>query len=246
MRRAPIAVLAVAGIVVTWAGEARAIRPFITDDARVVGARLLQLETWVVADRGRFEHWAVPAFGPTDYIELTVGAVHGASYERGAPSRYGMAGPLLQAKLLLHAAKMNGWPGLALAGGMIPGLGFGGFETPMSGFLYVAVTMSIGERERLLIHANLGVHVDDVVTNPVAGLGAQVRTVRGLHAVGEIVYGDPYAGDTGAVVQGGFRYIFNDHVQLDGTAGVGIAHPHGTPRPPWGSLGLRLVSSPLW
>jgi hypothetical protein len=69
MRRACV-VLALVGL----AAPARAIRPFITDDARVVGARTLQLENWVVASGHAFEHWAVPAFGPTDYIELTVGA----------------------------------------------------------------------------------------------------------------------------------------------------------------------------
>jgi hypothetical protein len=70
--------------VLCWTLHAHAIRPFITDDARVVGAHLLQLETWVQADAEQLQHWVLPAFGPTERIELTLGAVHGASY--GQPS----------------------------------------------------------------------------------------------------------------------------------------------------------------
>ena len=41
-----------------------------------------------------------------------------------------------------------------------------------------------------------------------------------------------------------FRYIFNDHIQMDGTAGVGLWGDKC--REPWGTLGLRVVSNPLW
>jgi hypothetical protein len=55
---------------------ARAIRPFVTDDARVVGGKLLQLETWVLVDRLVLEHNALVAVGPTDWLELTAGLLH--------------------------------------------------------------------------------------------------------------------------------------------------------------------------
>ncbi len=226
------------------ATRAHAIRPFITDDARVVGARLLQLETWVQAEATRLQHWVLPAFGPTEHIEVTIGAVHGATYG-GEKSGYAVAGPLFQMKLLVRNAKPNGWPGVALAGGVLTPFGRGGFETKgAAGFVYVAFTESLFHAERLLVHVNVGVSMGGSWMTPTWGIGAQVRVVRGFHAVGEIVYGDAYAGDTGGAVQGGFRYIFDDHIQMDGTAGVGLWGENR--REPWGTLGLRVVSNPLW
>jgi hypothetical protein len=231
-------------VVVALTAPAHAIRPFITDDARVVGAHLLQLETWMQVDSTQAQHWVLPAFGPTDHIELTLGAVHGASYSDG-PARYAIAGPLVQGKLLVREAHRNGAPGVALAAGYVSPAGRGGFETAQgAGFLYLALTESIGEHERLLVHANVGLSVGGHWMTATGGIGAQVRVIRGFHLVGEVVHGDAYAGDTGGAVQGGFRYIFNDRIQMDGTAGVGIWGDER--RPPWGSLGLRVVSGRLW
>jgi hypothetical protein len=234
---------------VAFAPRVWAIRPFITDDARVVGRRLLQLETWAQVDESTFQHWVLPAFGPTDQIELTVGAVHGAVYGR-EPVEYAINGPLLQMKILLYPAQPNRWPGVALAGGALLPFGRGGFEPPRaSGFVYVAFTESLFSQERLLVHANIGVSLPTQADGAVAaamtaGLGAQLRLIWGLHAVAEIVHGDAYTGSLTGAFQSGFRYIFSDHVQLDMTAGAGL---WGDPRrPPWASIGIRLVSSPLW
>lgn len=41
------------------------VRPFITDDARVVGNRLTQLESWYRQDKGGIEQWILTAYGPT-------------------------------------------------------------------------------------------------------------------------------------------------------------------------------------
>jgi len=224
--------------------RAEAIRPFITDDARVVGRHTLQLETWVQAEATQLQHWVLPAFGPTERLELTIGAVHGATYGDG-PATYAVAGPLLQAKWLVRAAVPNRGPGFALAGGVVTPLGRGGFQTPGgAGFAFLAITESIGDAERLLIHANLGLSIGEDWMTPTFGVGAQLRVVAGLHVIGEIVYGDSYAGDNGGAVQAGFRYIFGDHVQMDGTAGVGLWGAER--RPPWGTLGLRIVSNQLW
>lgn len=225
-----------------------AIRPFVTDDGRVVGEALLQLETWLQVDRGSVQHWLMPAFGPHDRMEVTVGVVHGATYGAEAP-RYSLNGPLVQVKILLEHAQMNSWPGGAIAFGSLLPLGFGGFPGTQGGFTYLALTENLGENERLLIHANVGVSVrqhEDRVgygARPLLGLGAQLRTVAGLHAVGEIAYGDAFTGEDTGIVQLGGRYIFNDHVQMDFTVGHGI---FGTLRPLWGTLGLRLVTGELF
>jgi hypothetical protein len=153
-------------------------------------------------------------------------------------------------KVLLFHARMNRWPGMAVAGGVRIPAGIGPF-TPLGsgeGFAYLALTEWIGEGERVLIHVNLGLSVhalpDGNQVAPTAGLGTQIRMVAGLHGVSEIVHNDAYAGATGGAVQVGFRYILGEHVQLDATFGIGTWG--ADPRPPWGSLGLRLVSHPLW
>lgn len=236
------------------APEAHAIRPFITDDARVVGAKHLQLETWWRRDKDTLQHWALFAFGPNDHVELTLGGAYGlssiVSRDPGVSSpTFAFNLPLLQGKFLLREAEPNSLPGFAVATGIVPPLGTGGLEPPgPSGFVYVAFTESLFDEERLLVHANLGATV--LVAkghDPMSatwGVGMQLRTFAAFHLVGEFFSGDPYAGGAGGAAQGGFRYIFNDHVQLDATIGGGVFG--ATPLPVWATSGIRLVSHDLW
>ena len=53
------------------------VRPFITDDARVVGDKLAQLETWLRFDKEAGQHWIMGAYGPNKKLELAVGGVYG-------------------------------------------------------------------------------------------------------------------------------------------------------------------------
>lgn len=249
------------------AAPARAIRPFVTDDARVVGHRLAQLETWLVLDRLVLEHNAFAAVGPTDWLELTLGVTHGRDHA-GPDRGYSITGPVLQGKALILPAVDNGRPGAAVAAGVIPPFGTGAFPPPGWGaFVYGALTESLLD-ERLLIHANLGFAVGDegstassigftggsrhnVRTLVTVGLGAQARVVAGLHAVTEFYYGDPYDPRTDfPAMQAGFRYVFNDHVQTDGTFGTTLmavtdAGGHAQVEQ-WASMGVRLVTPELW
>lgn len=244
-----------------------AIRPFVTDDARVVGDKLAQLETWILVDRLVLEHNALVAIGPTEWLELTVGLTHGGVHS-GAERGYSITGPIVQAKALLVPARNNSWPGFALAAGVLPPLGHGAFTPPgWGGFVYLALTESLFE-EWLLLHANVGVAIGDggastsslgfggssagrVRTLVTAGFGLQARLVAGLHGVAEVYYGDPYDPRTNfPAIQSGFRYIFNDHVQIDGTFGstltaVESAGGHAQTEQS-GTLGLRLVTPELW
>lgn len=242
---------------------AYAIRPFVTDDARVVGNKLAQLETWVLLDRSVFEHNALAAIGPTDWLELTMGFTHGSVHS--APRRgYSITGPILQGKALVIPARDNSWPGFAVTIGTLPPLGYGAFTPPSwNGFAYAALTESLFD-EWLLFHANVGIAVGNEEVQPsngssnrrvrtllTAGFGLQARIVAGLHGIAEIYYGDPYDPRTNfPAMQTGFRYIFNDDVQIDctfGTTLTEIAHPGGHAQTePWGTLGLRLVTPELW
>jgi hypothetical protein len=231
--------------------RAHAVRPFVTDDARVVGRAHLQLETYFRRDRYALQHWLLPAFGPTDWLEVTLGAVHGASGMQSLEDHphYSFAGPLAQAKLLLHDTVPNKPPGLALVVGGISEAGHGGFEPPgESGFAYLAASQSFIKEDAFLIHANVGVAA--VIAEGFApvrvtyGLGTQVATVLDFHLIGEITSGDPYAPGSGAAYQLGFRQIWNDHLQLDFTFGGGLWGDD--PLPFFVSSGIRIVSHELW
>ncbi len=236
--------------------SAHAVRPFITDDARVVGKHQAQLETWIRRDRGSTQHWVVPAFGPTAAIEVALGGLHGSS-ENPQPAHYALGAPLLQAKLLAHAAVTDGLPGVAFIGGTFLPFGFGGFEAPPSGFLYMALTEAL-HGDAYLFHANLGVtgarieERDNVRQSVIRrdrfrvtwGLATQLHIVSVMHLAAEVFSGDPYAEVSGGAGQAGFRFVLSDHVQLDSAIGSGL---WGEPRISlWGSLGVRLVTSPLF
>lgn len=251
MPRRPIALLFVTSFAAGVAAPSRAeaVRPFITDDARVVGGRSLQVETWIRADAESFQHWLLVGFGPVGPLELTLGAVHGTVYGGHAEQGYAAAGPLLQAKVLLREPTPNAWPGVALSAGIQPPLHYGGFgAVGWDGFGYVAVTESLGHEDRVLLHVNLGFYATTAaVQSPWVftwGVGAQVRLWGPINAVAEIFSGDPYAGGSGAATQVGTRIVLNTNVQLDATVGVGL---WGDPTlPVWGTAGLRLASNRLW
>lgn len=227
--------------------DARAIRPFITDDARVVGKGRVQLESWWRRDRLSLQHWALPAVGPTQWLEVTLGGVYGAS-QLGHPSArptFAIGGPVAQAKLLLRETIPNKPAGMAIVVGGIPPAGRGGFEAPgWSGFSYLAVSQGFIKEDDLLIHANVG--ISSVSAPGLApakltwGVGTQVETLYDFHLIAEIFSGDPYVQGAGGALQAGFRVIFNDHVQLDGTAGSGLWGDAVMPL--WFSSGIRVVS----
>ncbi|HEU4411092.1 MAG TPA: hypothetical protein VFS43_37915 [Polyangiaceae bacterium] len=248
-RGGPVA-CACAGAALLVAPEAGAVRPFITDDARVVGDRAAQFETWLRADRRALQHWVAAGVGPVGPLEATLGGVYGRE-----DGRLAYALPLLQLKALaLETRPGAGWPGVAFAvGGFGPsGPGSRGHLRPANfdRFGYVALTQSVlPGGDDLLLHQNVGLFVakrsegrDPVIT---WGVGTQARLWGGLHFVGEIFSGDPYAAASGAAVQAGVRYFVSSVVQVDSTVGRGI---WGEPALPlWGTLGLRIASAPgLW
>ncbi|HRG99560.1 MAG TPA: hypothetical protein PLR99_25110 [Polyangiaceae bacterium] len=230
--------------------EAHAIRPFITDDARVVGKGHLQLETYWRRDRSSLQQWVLPAIGPTDWMELTLGGVHGLSQlgRAGAPL-YAVGGPLLQGKFLLRETVPNKPPGVAVSGGVLAPVGRGGFEAPgWSGFSYLAFTQAFLKEDDFLIHANLGFSAVSAPGMAPAkftwGVGTQVETLYDFHLIAEVFSGDPYVQGSGGAYQAGFRMIFNDHIQLDGTWGGGLWGD--TRLPVWFSSGVRIVSHDLF
>ncbi len=219
------------------------VRPFITDDARVVGTRLTQMESWYRQDEGGIEQWALVAYGPYSWLELTFGGVFGAERLPTA-TEFGFGVPLLQAKFLLKEYLPYQLPGVGFVIGSFLPSGSGALKPEGYGaFSFLTVTQCFGKQDDVLLHLNLGTNYLDGSLDDkwqfTWGLGTQLRALGGFHLVGEVFSGDPYVPGSGLSYQVGFRHFFSDDVQIDGTLGEGISGD--SPLPIWFSFGIRLV-----
>lgn len=221
------------------------VRPFITDDARVVGNQLGQFESWIRVDKEGGEGWVMVAYGVNKKMELSIGGVMG--YEKSAPKEvhFSYALPLIQVKYMFKEYQPNKMPGFGVVGGTFLPVGKGAFKPSGYGaFGFFTVSQCFGEGEKVLIHANLGgsyLHIDN--SNEFLttwGVGSQIKVIKGMHFVGEIFSGDPYVPGAGIAYQTGFRYFVSDLFQFDMTVGEGI---HGQNKIPfWYSAGIRIVT----
>lgn len=227
------------------------VRPFITDDARVVGGRLAQLETWLRFDRESGQHWLMAAYGPTDKLEISLGGLYGYWLETQSSGThkhlFSYALPLVQVKYLFREYVPNKPPGVALVLGSFFPLGRGFFVPPGYGsYSYATVTQSFGKNDLALFHLNVGANYYKEQSSgrhnfiPTWGFGNQTRVYKGFHLVGEFFSGDPYVPGTGLSFQVGFRHFFSDLIQIDGTVGKGVGG--STILPLWFSGGVRLVA----
>jgi hypothetical protein len=226
-----------------WYRELSEVRPFITDDARVVGHRLAQFESWARLDRGSIEHWVLTAYGPRPWLELTAGGVWGAEITPGQWEA-SFALPLVQAKFLLKPYGHGKPPGFAAVVGSFFPWGLGGFRPEGYGsFGFLTVSQCFGKQENLLLHANLGTNYLHVAGENewllTWGFGIQARTYKGFHLVGEIFSGDPYIPGSGTAWQAGFRHFISEFLQVDMTLGKGISG--NPPMELWGTAGVRWV-----
>ncbi len=231
------------------APPARAGRPLITDDAGVVGVRTAQVESWLHVDETVWEHWIMAAIGPAAPLELALGGVWGLA-EDGEDRALGAGGPVAQAKFLAREPTPGGWPGAAVAAGARAPSGPEAFAPPgWSGYGYLALTSSPFEADRVVVHLNAGVSVldDDGAerqVGPTLGLASQFRLVGELQAVGEVFTADPHGDLAATAGQLGLVYGLSESFQIDATAGTGLS---GDPRPGWwATIGIKLVSPPLW
>jgi hypothetical protein len=238
--------LLIAGVFLLISSRAHAVRPFITDDARVVGDRAAQVESWLRLDRKTQEHWVAAAIGPVEPLEFSLGMVHGL-----AESKYTLAAPLLQFKVLARETTPGViWPGVALVAGTLGPYGTGELKGEIwDNFGYLALSESLDSRDHVLFHQNLGLLLvrgergrEPQIT---WGVGTQIHLFRGLHFVGEVFSGDPYATTSSGAFQVGGRHFLSRFVQLDATLGRGL-WGGDTRLPLWGSVGIRIASDPYW
>jgi len=234
-----------------------AVRPFITDDARVTPAHTFLTETSLRLDENRFQNLTLFALGFTNKLEGTIGFTDGILLkdEEGTAYQFSVAGPLLQLKYLFNEQKgQHGIPAFAVEAGASAPYGLGSKDFPpqvWSEFFVLLMSKSFSSHpEHLNLHINLGFtnsHFSEGRTGQefVWGVGLQYHLFRDIiYGVTEVVSGDPYGVSKGAVYQIGLRFFITERMQLDTSYGSGL---WGDPRPGWFlGFGFRFFTNPLW
>jgi len=226
--------------------SALAVRPFITDDARIAGPREFQIESSLRVDKERFQNLNVFSLGVLDKLEVSLNFIDGFMLEDETKYNLSIAGPGLQLKYLFTDGKTSAFPATALVAGFVPPWGTGSetFSPPSwSDYAYLAVTKYFfKDWESLNLHFNLGFtnsYEDKVKTNTTWGIGLQSHLVNKLYLCTEIFSGDPYAITPGALFQVGLRYFISDKMQIDLSTGRGL---YGDPMLDYYmGFGLRVV-----
>ena len=221
-----------------------AVRPFITDDGVTSKRRTMQWESWGLFDKYSGQQWNQFSYGITDWFEVAFGGVWGYDRSEFGHAKFSFSMPMLETKFLLCEYEPRKQPGIALATGTSLPYGKREFVPPGYGaYSFLAATYVFNEDEKFTVHGNFGVNYLRVSNEnqfiPYGGLATQIKLYKGLHVVGEVIAGDPYAPKTGIAYQAGFRYFISDVCQVDAEIGQGLAGKEKMPF--WVGFGARFV-----
>jgi hypothetical protein len=237
-----------AALTILFAPPVWAVRPFITDDAAIIGFKRIELANWLLIDKYAGQFWHSANIGLHDRVEMTLAMFWGYDKPGGDNhAKMSFTAPLLQTKFLLRDYEPDGLPGMTVAVGSDLPYGTGAFVPRGYGaFAFASVTQCIGKEENVLIHTNLGITYlregGENHTGITWGTGTQVKIHKGFHCVGELVSGDPYVHGAGIAYQLGIRQFVSDKLQVDCALGNGIGG--GVNKTPlWVSCGIRYVVS---
>ena len=208
------AAAALAVVAMTLPAPARAARPMITDDARLVDPKACQVESWMRVNRGRADElWAIPSCNPTGNLELALG---GSLLRDGSGLSTGNS--LAQAKTLFRPLVPNGF-GWGLAVGIAHDPAIGTTANLIDNlYAYVPASLSLAD-DAVVLHLNLGALHDRHahVTRGTWGLGTEVRLFGRTQLIAETF------GESGSRPFGhaGLRiWLIPDHLQVDTTLGL--------------------------
>lgn len=248
-------------------GPAYAVRPFVTDDARIADYGQIESESWMEVTHAEKEFGDSPGFNtmlgitPLDWLEI----IAGTGGARSSNGKWAVANPVIQTKFLFTQAQNDGSPGYALTTGAT----FDAGQTTLAagsttdeavnpkyqlGDNYYAIGLMT---HRLLddtvqLHINLGLRAEHqtglgLLLRPYWGIGLDAEVLRkDIHAIAEAYAGDPlqynapqYAGQFGA------RWIYSDYVNVDLTFGaqptMSTYRQTTSAVEVWGQVGLRLL-----
>ena len=246
---------------------ALAVRPFVTDDARIADYGQIETESWMEVTHTEGGFGDAPGFNtmvgvtPLDWLEI----IAGTGVARSSNDKWAIANPVIQGKLLFTRAEADGSPGYAFSSGATfdagqTTLAAGGTvdeslnPTYKLGDNYYAMGLMTYRLldDTLQVHSNFGLRAEHqsgigLRLRPFWGIGLDMEVIReDIHAIAEAYAGDPlqynaplYAGQFGA------RWIYNDYVNVDLTFGaqptMDTYRQATSSVEVWGQLGVRLL-----
>jgi len=212
---------------------ARAARPMMTDDARIVDPKSCQIESWVRDSKHMTEYWAQPGCNVGENAEITIGG----SLE-GENGHSSFANEIYQIKSIIRPIDIN-QTGYSIV--------LGNARDPKRAMnkaiqdWYLNVPISYPYNDRLVIHTNLGVtHLTDERTEKINwGLSSEYNYNERVDLISEVFN----QSSNSTYFQFGLRYwLIKNRAQIDTTYMNSFNHIGEDQS---FSVGLRLLSLPF-
>ncbi len=220
--------------------ESWAVRPFVTDDARIVNIGQLETESWAEMRLARgsapgFHVASLQGYSPTDRLEIIAGVI-GLDYQE---RRLSLDDIVFQPKYLIYRSFNSLIPSVSAAAA---------FLSPISGnrqqwnnyamfhaswFLFTPQGSPDPYDNGLAIHVNLGMKGQydaglggRQTAKPYWAIGFETITfAREIRFLGEIFNGDPFLyQEEFPAFQTGFRWYKSSNVQWDLVVGGARTH----------------------
>jgi len=227
---------------------AEAVRPFVTDDARIIDYGQVEMETWTEFSRSPGDssvaQHIMAGVTLTDWLEIIAGGGIGMD-QTGLT----ISNPALQSKILFSPIQDNGLPGLAMATGLTFPVGQGALYSDATGLFAMGMATSSFWDEWLLVHLNLGlagaIEAQRFSPRFYWGLGIDAGLVHpDVRLIAEVYAGDPLDAIAAPyAMQTGLRWLYSEHLNFDLTVGLQpeIGSSHANAFEVWGQLGIRIL-----
>lgn len=209
---------------------AHAVRPFVTDDARIIDYGQLELESWLETSHAAGRYSPAPGLNfiggitVNDWLQFLAGS--GVGLDSNGDTT--VSNPVVMGKILLKAAALNGAPGYAISAGTTfnRGRGEGLYDDGRVTSLVGMTTYRLLD-DALNIHLNVGARTDSPngqksKSRIFWGVGFDAEAFNeDMRVIGEVFAGDPLELNAPKIaMQTGVRWMFSDYTQLDVTFGL--------------------------
>lgn len=228
------------------ASSVSALRPFVTDDARIIEVGQLEFETWAdtaIAD----SHWTpvlslngTASTSFTDYLQVLLGT--GLGIESNGETS--ISNPVSIIKVLIKESKPKTF-GLATSFSTTYNAGFGKQYDNGTAYTISGISTYRSKNDFLNLHLNLGAKIDQnenqgTTAKPYWGVGLDFKTPKkNLRYIIEAYAGDPFqVSAPNYAFQTGFRLIKSDKQSFDLITGI---QPEGDSVETWVQIGYRMV-----
>ncbi len=212
-----------------WATQVHAVRPFVTDDARIIDHGQIEMESWFETGRSHGEWDPAPGFNVivgssfNEWLEVLAGSGVGNDPNGGSS----VVNPMLMSKILLRKAEVDGQAGFAFSAGTTFNRGHGSMHDDGRVSSVLGMSTLRLKDDDINIHINLGWRTDnergfEKRTRAYWGLGTDIQTPnQKIRFVGEVFAGDPLILNAPKIaMQTGLRWMQSDYMQMDVTFGV--------------------------